>query len=238
MMAYQFTILVPIFNEEDAIERLVSKLSEYLEIASRKTNVILIDDGSTDNSRTLIKNYCKGKENFEYILFKNNSGKGGALKAGFEATTAPVLGYIDADLQTYPEDFELLLPHIEEFQLVTGRRITRQDSIVKRFSSRFGNTVRQIFTKDGMNDTGCPLKIIQTSYAKNIPLFAGLQRFLPAMILLQDGKIKEIPIKHYPRIEGESKYGFSNRFMGPLMDCFAYVWMKKTYIKYEIAEKG
>ena len=237
-MAYQFTILVPIFNEEDGMERLFSKLSEYLEVDSRKTNVILIDDGSSDNSRTLIKNYCKDKDDFQYILFKNNSGKGAALKAGFEATTAPVLGYIDADLQTYPEDFELLLPYIEEFQLVTGRRVTRQDSIIKRFSSRFGNGVRRIFTKDEMNDTGCPLKIIRTDYAKKIPLFAGLQRFLPAMILLQDGKIKEIPINHYPRIAGESKYGFSNRFIGPLMDCFAYVWMKKTYIKYEISEKG
>ena len=135
-MAYQFTILVPIFNEEDGMERLFSKLSEYLEVASRKTNVILIDDGSSDNSRTLIKNYCKDKDDFQYILFKNNSGKGAALKAGFEATTAPVLGYIDADLQTYPEDFELLLPYIEEFQLVTGRRVTRQDSIIKRFSSK------------------------------------------------------------------------------------------------------
>jgi glycosyltransferase involved in cell wall biosynthesis len=160
------------------------------------------------------------------------------LKAGFEATTAPVLGYIDADLQTYPEDFELLLAHIEDHALVTGRRVTRQDSAIKRFSSKFGNSVRRMFTQDNMNDTGCPLKIIRTDYAKKIPLFAGLQRFLPAMILLQDGKIIEVPINHYPRLEGESKYGFNNRFIGPLIDCFAYVWMKKTYIKYEIEEKG
>lgn len=235
---YQFTIIVPVFNEEEGLDRLFQKLSDYLKIASRKTNVILVDDGSTDNSRTIIKEYCQKTEDFEYILFKKNSGKGAALKAGFEATTSPVLGYIDADLQTYPEDFELLLEHIDEFALVTGRRVTRQDSWVKRFSSKFGNSVRRTFTKDNMNDTGCPLKIIRTDYAKKIPLFAGLQRFLPAMILLQDGKIKEIPINHYPRIDGESKYGFNNRFIGPLLDCFAYVWMKKTYIKYEIADKG
>lgn len=237
-MSYQFTIIVPIYNEKDGLDRLFEMLEDYLKVASRKTNVILVDDGSSDGSRELIKKYCKDNSHFEYILFKNNSGKGAALKAGFEATTAPVLGYIDADLQTYPDDFELLLEHIDDYALVTGRRVTRQDSAVKRFSSKFGNSVRRMFTKDDMNDTGCPLKIIRTDYAKKIPLFAGLQRFLPAMILLQDGKIKEIPINHYPRIVGESKYGFNNRFIGPLLDCFAYVWMKKTYIKYEIQEKG
>ena len=237
-MSYQFTIIVPIYNEKEGLYRLFEKLEDYLKIASRKTNVILVDDGSSDGSREIIKKYCENHDHFEYILFKNNSGKGAALKAGFEATKAPVLGYIDADLQTYPEDFELLLEHIDEYALVTGRRVTRQDSAVKRFSSRFGNSVRKMFTKDNMNDTGCPLKIIRTEYAKKIPLFAGLQRFLPAMILLQDLKIKEVPINHYPRIVGESKYCFNNRFIGPLLDCFAYVWMKKTYIKYEIQEKG
>ena len=237
-MSYQFTIIVPIYNEKDGLPRLFEKLETYLTIASRKTNVILVDDGSSDGSRDLIKMYCADNNRFEYILFKNNSGKGAALKAGFEATTAPVLGYIDADLQTYPEDFELLLKHIDKYALVTGRRVSRKDSSIKRFSSKFGNSVRRLFTKDNMNDTGCPLKIIRTENAKKIPLFAGLQRFLPAMILLQDAKIKEVPINHYPRLAGESKYGFNNRFIGPLLDCFAYVWMKKTYIKYEIEEQG
>ncbi|MGK0309073.1 MAG: dolichol-phosphate mannosyltransferase, partial [Urechidicola sp.] len=71
-----------------------------------------------------------------------------------------------------------------------------------------------------------------------IPMFNGLHRFLPAMILLQNGKIKQIPVKHFPRIAGEAKYGFWNRLLGPLMDCFAYVWMKKKYINYAIDKQN
>ena len=73
---------------------------------------------------------------------------------------------------------------------------------------------------------------------ENIPMFKGLHRFLPAMILLQNGKIIQIPVRHFPRIAGEAKYGLWNRLLGPLMDCFAYLWMKKKYVNYEIAKKG
>ncbi len=237
-MNYEFTIIVPVYNEEEAIDRLFQHLKKYLAIATKKTRVLFVDDGSTDNSAALIRSFCNENEGFSYILFEKNSGKGAALKAAFDATETPLLGYIDADLQTYPEDFELLFPFSEEFELVTGWRKLRKDTFIKRISSKIGNGVRILFTKDNMHDTGCPLKIIKTNYAKEIPMFKGLQRFLPAMVLLQHGKLKEVVINHYPRIAGKSKYSFKNRFMGPLVDCFAYVWMKKTYIRYTIKEKG
>jgi hypothetical protein len=105
-------------------------------------------------------------------------------------------------------------------------------------SSTIANGIRRAFTHDGMDDTGCPLKVIKTDFAKNIPMFKGLHRFLPAMILLQNGRIKQIPVQHFPRIAGVAKYGLWNRLLGPLLDCFAYVWMKKKYINYKIATKG
>ena len=87
-----------------------------------------------------------------------------------------------------------------------------------------------------MDDTGCPLKIIKTSFAKKIPMFRGIHRFLPAMILLQGGRIHQVPVRHYPRMAGKAKFGFFNRLFGPLMDCFAYLWMKNKYINYQIKE--
>src|SRR5699024_9255497 len=99
------------------------------------------------------------------------------------------------------------------------------------------NGIRRSFTHDGMDDTGCPLKIIKTDYAKRIPMFKGLHRFLPAMVLLQGGKVKQIPVRHYPRMAGKSKYHLLNRLIGPLTDCFAYLWMKKNYISYSIKSK-
>lgn len=236
-MDADFTIIVPIYNEEEGLERLFSKLESYIKSSTKSTQVLFVDDGSKDNSPQIIQEYCRNKEYFSYLIFDQNYGKGAALKAAFDTIETPLLGYIDADLQTYPEDFELLFPHFPQHDLVTGWRKERKDTLVKRLSSKIGNAVRIVFTNDQMHDTGCPLKIIKTSYAKKIPMFRGLQRFLPAMVLLQKGNIKEVEIRHFPRIAGKSKYSFKNRFMGPLIDCFAYVWMKKTYIQYNVVSK-
>ena len=236
-MNYEFTIIVPVFNEQECLPQLFAELKAYLEKASKITKVMLVDDGSSDSSAELIKDFCNKNEHFGYLIFEKNFGKGAALKAAFDHTETPILGYLDADLQTYPIDFEKLLPYLGEYDLVTGWRKERKDSLIKKISSKVGNGVRNLFTKDYMHDTGCPLKILKTSYAQNIPMFKGLQRFLPAMVLLQNGKIKEVEIPHYPRLAGESKYNFRNRFMGPLLDCFAYVWMRKSYINYKVAQK-
>ncbi|MCM8570011.1 glycosyltransferase [Gramella jeungdoensis] len=237
-MTNDFTIIVPVYNEQDCLPQLFVQLKEYIQKASLKTKVLLVDDGSTDASPTMIKEFCSKNEGFGYLLFEKNFGKGAALKAAFDHTDTAFLGYLDADLQTYPEDFEKLLPFLGEYDLVTGWRKERKDTLVKRISSKVGNGVRNLFTKDFMHDTGCPLKVMKTEYAVNMPMFKGLQRFLPAMVLLQNGKINEVEIPHYPRLAGKSKYNFRNRFMGPLLDCFAYVWMKKSYINYKVAEKN
>lgn len=236
-MNYEFTIIVPVYNEEECLPQLFEQLHTYLPKASMKTRVLMVDDGSSDSSAKMILDFCRKTEDFNCLIFERNFGKGAALKAAFDHTRTPFLGYLDADLQTYPEDFERLLPFFGEYDLVTGWRRDRKDTLVKRLSSKIGNGVRNFFTKDYMHDTGCPLKVLKTSYAREIPMFKGLQRFLPAMVLLQHGKIKEVEIPHYPRLAGESKYNFKNRFMGPLLDCFAYVWMRKSYINYKVAQK-
>ncbi len=233
-----FTIIIPVYNEEENLERVEKELSAYIAKASHPTRVLFVNDGSKDGSSQLIEAICQRNEVFGYISFKENRGLSAAIKAGFDHVETPLLGYIDSDLQTAPEDFELLLPHIGEYDLVTGVRSNRKDSFVKRMSSKIANGIRRAFTKDGMDDTGCPLKVIKTENAKRIPMFKGLHRFLPAMIMLQNGKVLQVPVRHFPRIAGTAKFGLWNRLLGPLMDCFAYLWMKKKYINYEIKEKG
>ena len=237
-MKHQFTILVPVYNEEECLPQLLEHLSEYQQNASLRTRILMIDDGSSDASARIIKDFCNTNQDFGFLFFEKNFGKGAALKAGFDHTESALVGYLDADLQTHPEDFEKLIPYMTEYDLVSGWRRDRKDSLTKKISSKFGNAVRNFFTNDNMNDTGCPLKILRTDMAKQIPMFKGLQRFLPAMILLQNGRITEVPIPHYPRFAGYSKYSFKNRFMGPLMDCLAYVWMRKSYINYKISENN
>lgn len=237
-MNYEFTIIVPVYNEEENLLRVEEKLSSFLQIATRKTRILFVNDGSKDQSQQLIEKICERNEDFEYLLFKENRGLSAAIKAGFDHVETPLTGYIDADLQTAPEDFNILLEEIEDHELVTGVRANRKDSFVKNMSSTIANGIRRTFTHDGMDDTGCPLKVIRTANAKRIPMFKGLHRFLPAMILLQQGRIKQVPVQHFPRIAGTAKFGLWNRLLGPLADCFAYLWMKKKYINYEIAKKS
>lgn len=235
---HEFTILIPVFNEAENIPRLGQELIAYLGIASQRTSVLFINDGSTDDSLVLIRNLCREHADFHYISLAQNQGLSAALKAGFDQVKTPLVGYMDSDLQTSPEDFERLLPYIDTYHLVNGVRINRADAPVKKLSSTIANGIRRLFTHDGMDDTGCPLKVIRRETAQQIPMFRGLHRFLPAMVMLQQGRIIQVPVRHFPRQAGTAKYGLWNRIWGPLMDCFAYLWMKKKYIRYEIKEEG
>lgn len=231
-----FTIIVPIFNEKDNLSRLESELMKFINSTKFKTKVLLINDGSTDGSKDIIEKLCNDNSCFEFISFVKNYGLSSALKAGFDLCNSKYIGYIDADLQTSPSDFHVLLKFIDNYDLVTGYRSNRKDSYLKNISSLVANGIRNIFTGDGVKDTGCPLKVIRTDFAQKIPMFKGLHRFLPAMILLQKGKIIEVPVQHFPRIAGKAKFGLFNRILGPLSDCFAFIWMKRKYINYQIED--
>ena len=127
---------------------------------------------------------------------------------------------------------------MDQYEMVMGIRTGRKDSFVKNMSSRVANGFRRMMTHDGVEDTGCPLKVFKTDYAKRIPFFTGMHRFLPALIQLQEGQVKQVPVRHFPRIAGKSKYNLANRLVGPFKDCFAYRWMRKRYINYQVAENN
>lgn len=233
---YELTIVVPLYNEEENMERLGSELSKYISKSSLKSCVLFVNDGSKDGSLKHVKELCEKEPHFYYISFEQNRGLSAAIKGGIDVTESPYLGYIDADLQTTPEDFELLIPYIKEYELVMGIRAGRKDGFVKRMSSKIANNFRRSMTGDTAIDTGCPLKIIHTDVAKRLPFFTGMHRFFPALILLEEGRMKQLPVRHFPRIAGVAKYNLRNRLISPLMDCFGYRWMKKRYIRYKVGE--
>lgn len=233
---YKFTVIVPVYDEEDNILRLEAELSSFLEIARVKTCILFVNDGSKDNSERMLQEVCARQADMFYLSFARNGGLSAALKGGFDYTYSEYVGYIDADLQTAPEDFNLLLEYAPEYTLVMGIRTGRKDDFVKKISSKVANSFRRMMTKDGVEDTGCPLKVMRTTYAKRIPMFTGMHRFFPALIQLQEGgSVKQIPVRHFPRIAGQSKYHLWNRLVGPFKDCFAYRWMKKRYINYSVS---
>lgn len=233
---YALTIIVPLFNEEDNINALEERLSCYLSAANQPTCVLFVNDGSTDSSIGRLREICRRHTAFYYLSLEHNGGLSAAMKAGIDATFSPYVGYMDADLQTTPDDFNLLMAHIDSHELVTGIRADRKDTPFKKLQSRIANSFRRLMTHDGMRDTGCPLKVMHTDYARRIPFFTGMHRFLPALILLQRGRVKEVPVRHYPRKAGVSKYHLCNRLVSPFVDCFAYRWMKKRYINYHVAD--
>lgn len=235
---YLLTIIVPLYNEEGNLPRLSGELSDYILQASYGTKVLFVNDGSNDGSAMLLAQFCAGNPAFNYISLKKNSGLSTALKAGIDQVETKYTGYIDADLQTTPYDFDLLMEYAESYALVTGVRVGRKDGIVKRISSRMANAIRRSVTHDGVADTGCPLKIFRTDIVRRIPFFNGMHRFLPALVQLGGGKVKEVPVRHFERLAGKSNFHLWNRLIGPAVDLIAFGWMRKRTIRYEIADKG
>ena len=234
---YKFTIIVPLYNEKDNLDRLEKSLSSYLErCTAQPAGVLFVDDGSTDGGSGPLAAMCSRNPRFHYLRFERNCGLSAALKAGFDYCESPLVGYIDADLQTDPEDFDLLLPEAGEYELVTGIRTKRNDGFVKRASSKIANGWRRMMTHDGVTDTGCPLKVIRTATARRLPMFTGMHRFLPALVQMAGGRVKQIPVRHYPRTAGVAKYHLVNRLWGPFNDCFGFRWMKKRFIDYKVAD--
>ncbi len=234
----ELTILVPVYNEQGNIRRLEREFLSFIQTAGIGSKVLFINDGSTDNSPELIESVCAANESFHFIHLNGNHGLSTALKAGFDHCDTRLTGYIDADLQTSPSDFKELLRYIDSFDLVTGIRVNRKDSLIKKISSSIANSIRRSITHDGISDTGCPLKIIRTDMARRIPFFSGMHRFLPALVLLEGGSVKEVPVNHFPRMAEKSKYHLWNRIFGPAIALLAYYWMQHNYIRYQIIKKG
>ena len=223
------------YNEAEGIPALERSLADFLPRCQAKACVLMVDDGSTDGSGELISEVCSRNADFFFVSFERNCGLSAALKAGFDLCESPLVGYIDADLQTVPEDFNLLLAALQDHTMAAGVRAKRKDKPFKRFQSRFANAWRRMFTHDGATDTGCPLKVLRSDAAKRLPMFKGMHRFLPALVRLQEGgSYVEVPVRHLPRTAGKSKFHLWNRLAGPFADCFAYLWMKPRYINYRI----
>lgn len=223
---YELTIIVPVYNEEDNIIALEKRLSVFIHDARYAACVLFVDDGSTDRSRELIAEACCRHTAFFHIVLDKNCGQSAALKAGIDAADSPYVGYMDADLQTAPEDFNRLMPYAKDYEMVTGIRLDSKDTAFNKLLSKAANAFNRMVTHDGIQDEGCPLKIMRTACAQRMPLSNGMHRFMPALVLLQGGRVRQIPVRHFRRIGGVSKYNFGNRLVILLEGCFAYIKIK------------
>jgi dolichol-phosphate mannosyltransferase len=231
---FKLTILVPVFNEAESLDRLHQEMNQFLDQSPVSVSVLFVNDGSSDTSQSIIERIAASDQRYHFIKLAENKGLSTALKAGIEHSQSEWIGYIDADLQTSPLDFINLLKFLPEFDLVAGIRTERKDSIIKKLSSVIANNVRRMIIHDDIEDTGCPLKIGKAKYLKAIPFFKGTHRFLPASFKMVGGSVKQIPVRHFPRLQGQAKYNLANRLVGPFIDALAFRWMQKHYIRYKV----
>lgn len=231
-------VIVPVYNEVESLEQFVVEMDKFLKETPVETTVTFVNDGSTDGSQELIDRICATNDRYRKLQLDRNYGLSTAIKAGIDHSDTDLVGYIDSDIQTTPMDFLNYFPYFPEYDMVNGIRAKRNDKLVKKLSSKIANWFRRTMINDGIQDTGCPLKIIKTDYARRLPFFDGMHRFIPALIQLQQGKVMQIPIRHFPRYAGTAKYHLWNRIKKPFFDTLAFRWMRSRYINYKITGKN
>ncbi|GJL65966.1 MAG: glycosyl transferase [Nitrospirales bacterium] len=199
--------------------------------------IIFVDDGSTDGSDRLFQDLIHEYSEIRVISLDRNYGQTAAFDAGFRHAKGTWIVTLDGDLQYDPDDIGKLLPLANQYDVVCGRRQRRNDNLIRRWSSRLANGVRNAVIHDGIQDTGCSLKVFKRSVLDRIPLFQGMHRFFPALAQMYGFSVTEIPVQHFPRVHGLSKYGVGNRLFASLYDLFAVRWMQSRCLNYQIRDQ-
>jgi glycosyltransferase involved in cell wall biosynthesis len=205
------SIVIPLYNEKENVEPLYNQLKATLEGAGREYEIIIVDDGSTDGSFDVLKRLHEDDECLKVIRFRRNFGQTAAFAAGFDRSQGQVVITMDADLQNDPADIPLLLEKIKEgYDVVSGWRLPRQDPfLTRRLPSLIANWLISQVTGVHLHDYGCSLKAYRREVVKNVQLYGELHRFIPAIANWMGVSVAEVPVRHYPRRFGRSKYGLS-----------------------------
>jgi glycosyltransferase involved in cell wall biosynthesis len=233
-----FSVIIPIKNEEENILHLFQEIYREMQKLDKPWELIFIDDGSTDGSTKVLKNLKSSHQNVRVITFTKNYGQSSAFDAGFKAARGQFIISMDGDGQNDPADIPSLVRSIEDCDLVCGWRVARHDPWNKKIISKLSNFVRNKTCKDGMHDNGCSLKIYRSQCLKAIKMYHGMHRFLPALFILENFRVKEIPVNHRERVKGKSNYHFFNRSLSPFLDMFAVLWMRKRHLHYQVRKEG
>jgi len=214
------SIIVPVYNEENNLSPLYSELTDVLHKLDIAYEIIFVDDGSTDNSFNILSTIHAANKAIKVIQFRRNFGQTAAFAAGFDAAQGDLILTLDADGQNDPNDIPKLLKSMQEgdYDFVTGWRINRKESLLRRLISKSANFVISRSTKVVIHDRGCSLKLFKREIVKNIRLYGQLHRFLPELASAIGVKIAEVPVNDRTRLSGKSKYGSITRTPRVVLD--------------------
>jgi len=229
-VAVKMSFVIPVFNEADNLLPLYNELKEVADTIGQPYEIIFVDDGSSDNSQSVIHSLVEGSQAVRLLSFPKNRGQSAALAGGFLVANGSIIITLDADQQNDPRDIPLMLKAFGPYDMVNGWRWQRRDTVSKRFASRIGYLMRNLLTGDTIKDTGCSLKVMRADLAKRIRPFRGMHRFLPMLMRLEGARVFEIPVNHRPRIRGNSNYSNLRRGIEGFQDLLAVRWMIKRHI--------
>lgn len=227
--APDLSIVIPLYNEEESIPQLYETLTTVLTDYGRSYEIIIVDDGSKDKSFSLLKNLAREDHRLRVVRFRRNFGQTAAFAAGFDHARGEVVITMDADLQNDPRDVPKLMEQIDAgYDIVSGWRKDRQDRFLDRkLPSMIANRLISNVTDVQLHDYGCSLKAYRREVLKDVRLYGELHRFIPALASQVGGTVTEVPVNHFARQFGKSKYGIS-RTIRVALDLIA-VWFLGSY---------
>lgn len=223
----KLSVVVTVYNEEDNVIPLCEK--EYAALEGIDYELILVDDGSTDDTVKNIKSVANSRTRL--LIFNKNYGQSTAMSAGIDAAQGEFIVTMDGDLQNDPADIPKMLEKLEgtEFDVVAGVRANRKDGwVLRKFPSKIANWIIRNTTDVRLSDYGCSLRVYKKDIAKNLGLYGELHRFIPVLAKLQGARMTEVDVNHHARIHGESKYGI-NRTFKVMADLILMIFFQKYF---------
>lgn len=213
-MAISYSVVIPVLNEQDSVPELYARLKTELEKltgARQEFEIVFVDDGSTDGTFELLSEIAGMDSQVSVIRLRKRYGKTAALAAAFQEVSGAITLTMDGDLQHNPEDIPRFVEKIEEgYDIVCGWREKRVDNLwLRRIPSRIANRLMRKLSHVDIDDFGGGFKAYRTSILKRVPLYGGMQRFIPALGSLQGARVCQIAIENTPRRYGFSRYGIS-----------------------------
>ena len=229
--APELSVVIPVHDEQDNVEPLYEALTSSLEELGRTYEVIVVDDGSTDDTYRRLARLASVDTRLRLVKLRRNYGQTAAMAAGFDHARGEVIVPMDGDLQNDPDDIGRLLEKIDEgYDVVSGWRSDRRDGFMRRLPSRVANWLIGRVTGVRLHDYGCTLKAYRAEIVHETRLYGEMHRFLPALAYEAGARITEIPVQHHPRASGKSSYGLGRTFK-VLLDLltvkFLSVWATK-----------
>lgn len=223
------SFVVPIFNEKDNIEPLCQAISAAMEPTPYPFEMILVNDGSIDDTWLEISRVSKDYKNLIGIDLNTNYGQSSALSAGIDQAVGELIVLMDGDMQNDPADVPMMLDILKEkdCDVVSGERVNRKDAAIsRRVPSRIANYFIRLITGVKLRDYGCALRVFRSDVARNLGLYGELHRFIPVLAVLQGARMEQVPVRHHRRKFGKSKYGMG-RTLRVVSDLLLIVFFKR-----------